>query len=177
MESEAIERSCSLTKIPGVKNLSDLEGRLGGDVKELNKGISDPPRRRSGASNLHRVIIVLEDERPPSANVMHAGIHWTKRRKIANEKHALVARNIPDNLLPYECKVTLTFRVHMNGKVMDCSNLFWAAKMYEDGLVNAGILKDDSPKYVQSLTLESVPDDRDYVEIVIEKVVEDGRKT
>ena len=43
------------------------------------------------------------------------------------------------------------------GKRLDSLNLSGMAKMVEDGLRHAKILKDDSPKYVKSTNLSSVP--------------------
>lgn len=48
---------------------------------------------------------------------------------------------------------------------IDSSNV--TGKLLEDGLVKAGILKDDSPKYVQWMSTRCVKSDREYVVIEI----------
>lgn len=46
--------------------------------------------------------------------------------------------------------------VYFAGRMLDTSNIVW--KLYEDGLIETGILKDDSPKYVASSTVFCKPD-------------------
>lgn len=40
-------------------------------------------------------------------------------------------------------------------RALDSSNI--CDKLYEDGLVQAGVIKDDSPDYVRMVSKESVP--------------------
>jgi Holliday junction resolvase RusA-like endonuclease len=40
-------------------------------------------------------------------------------------------------------------------------------KMVEDGLVHAGVLPDDTPQYVASITVTSVKDKADEVDVTI----------
>lgn len=80
---------------------------------------------------------------------MYAGMHWSKRSKIADEWH---------NLIFYECKIqkipkfldayiTIT---SISKKPVDADNI--CAKIIIDGLVTAGILEDDTPKYLKAVT-------------------------
>lgn len=85
---------------------------------------------------------------------------------MAETAHQLVAiacreQNIqPITSYPVHIKVTAYRK-----RVIDASNC--NAKLLEDGLVKAGILKDDSPKYVDSMTTRCVKSDQEYVEIEI----------
>lgn len=100
-----------------------------------------------------------------STNAIYAGLHWSKRRRLADLYHnsLIEFRNKPMEHYPVD--VTYIFR--FKGKLLDCSNLSYMAKLLEDGLRHWKILKDDTPEYVQSVTLLSQKGSRDEVEIVI----------
>lgn len=84
----------------------------------------------------------------PSTNSIYAGVHWSKRNEQADEGH-LAVKTI--RIEPFSKPVRLTFIpiVGKGGKVRDCSNYSYTAKIIEDGLVKAGILKDDTPDWVK----------------------------
>lgn len=88
----------------------------------------------------------------PSLNVIWAGMHWAKRKKIADEGHlaCLVARKL---VLPWEC-VRLEFEPQIcKGRLYDCTNYALTAKVIEDGLVSVGVLQGDTAKHVARVTL------------------------
>jgi hypothetical protein len=110
--------------------------------------------------------IVLHGERPPSWNKFYAGSHWRERKQDADRIHLLVLAALngrPARMVkPVEIVVTAFFK----GRQFDPCNV--PAKIYIDGLVQAGLLVDDTPRYVDSVTTRSRKDkDRPRVEILI----------
>ena len=84
----------------------------------------------------------------PSLNKIWAGMHWAKRKKIADEGHlaCLVARTIPK----FEGAVHLEFQPMVSGRRLDIVNYAVTIKVIEDGLVNLGILRQDGANDVLS---------------------------
>lgn len=95
----------------------------------------------------------------PSTNQIYAGVHWRKRQKQADAGHAAV-QGI--KLAPYQKPVRLTFIpiIGKGGRARDCSNYSYTAKLIEDGLVKAGILKDDTSEYVKGFEIAEPHIDR-----------------
>lgn len=97
----------------------------------------------------------------PSMNKIWAGIHYGQRTKIANDAH-LICKIAMKNIRPFSMPVHLEFTPTMgkelgrNGKprarrLLDCSNYAVSNKLIEDALIVAGIIEDDSPKFVHSV--------------------------
>ena len=97
----------------------------------------------------------------PTLNKIWAGIHYGRRTKIANEAH-LICKAAMKNIRPFSLPVHLEFTPTMgkelgkNGKprarrLLDCSNYAVSNKLIEDALIIAGIIEDDSPKFVHSV--------------------------
>lgn len=72
----------------------------------------------------------------------------------------------PDNdpPSPFSGAVTITITAHFKNKPVDCDNV--CAKLYIDPL-KGRIIYDDTPEYVSSVTLVSVVDGKNWVEIEI----------
>ncbi len=91
----------------------------------------------------------------PGTNAMYAGQHWKKRKEHADTGHwaALVAvrKYYPADHL--DSPVALTFTPHHNGRIYDLDGYAYTVKIIIDGLVRAGLLKDDSQKFIKSLTI------------------------
>lgn len=86
-----------------------------------------------------------------SANRAYAGMHWAKRKVLADEYHmALIEHRL--TRIPTPCDLHFTFE--FQGRALDVSNCFLMAKMLEDGMVQWGMFPDDTPKYVQSITIQ-----------------------
>ena len=100
----------------------------------------------------------------PSLNAIYAGIHWTKRNKHADEGHQACSGL---QIVPFSKPVKITFVpiVGKRAKARDCSNYAYAAKIVEDGLVEAKIIKDDTNEYVKAITIE---------EPIIDRSIESG---
>ncbi|MBA4307013.1 MAG: hypothetical protein C0429_09790 [Sphingopyxis sp.] len=82
-----------------------------------------------------------------STNKIYAGVHWSIRKRFVDDMHLMVlASKIPryDGPLPVECR----YRFRLNGPLLDSSNTTALGKITEDGLVRAGVLEDDNPKFV-----------------------------
>lgn len=100
-----------------------------------------------------------------SSNATYSGMHWTKRKKIADLYH--------QSMLPFrkaiisEYPVDITYVFTFKGKPLDSSNTATMAKMLEDGMVKCGILKDDDWKHVSFTGLYTQKGESDLVEIYI----------
>lgn len=104
-----------------------------------------------------------------SLNRIYAGVHWTKRKAWADSYHLAVlvaARQSQISAFsgPFPCRVEYRFK--LRGKTPDASNLAFMQKLTEDGLVACGVLPDDSPQYVEAVTLVTGKGD-DVVEVTI----------
>lgn len=89
-----------------------------------------------------------------SLNAYYAGKHWSVRKKDADFWHALVFEALyrQKSIKPIEMAtepVSITCLFHDS---LDCSNHAAMVKMIEDALKGV-VIKDDSPKYVKSITM------------------------
>lgn len=104
----------------------------------------------------------------PSANNIWAGVHWTKRKRMADEGHLATSLAVKAAKLgPVGGKVELVFMPQIKKRPrvrgFDCLNYAMTCKVIEDGLVRAGVLPDDSKKYVSEVAI-SAPAIADYIE-------------
>lgn len=95
---------------------------------------------------------------------MYAGIHWTKRSKIAQEWHDLIFYECKIQKIPkfLDAYITIT---SISKKPFDADNI--CAKVIIDGLVTAGIIEDDTPKYLKAVTTISIKGDKELTTIEI----------
>lgn len=91
----------------------------------------------------------------PSTNTIYAGIHWAKRKRHADDAH-LAVKIAAKGVAKFTKPVSLTFQPLINGRTRDTLNNSYWAKLVEDGLVRAGVLEDDSTKWVQPVTIMPV---------------------
>lgn len=100
-------------------------------------------------------ILEIEILKRVSTNAIYAGINRHVRRGHKDYfgwlvKKALQKAKIePIKTFP----VDLVFDFGMKGRRYDASNCSYMAKLIEDWLARLGVLPDDSPKYVDSVTL------------------------
>lgn len=82
-----------------------------------------------------------------SLNKIHAGVHWTKRSKWRNDYHLAVRCSKPKK---YTGSFPAIFHYHfkLKGRSLDSTNMAFMCKLVEDGLVESGVIPDDSQKYV-----------------------------
>ena len=97
----------------------------------------------------------------PTLNKIWAGINHWERTKLGNEAHALCKSAMKD-IKPFNLPVHLEFTPTLGrvkgkrGKLrqktaFDCSNYAISNKLIEDALIVAGIIENDSPKFVHSV--------------------------
>lgn len=90
-------------------------------------------------------ILCFDYARPPLT--MNQRIHWRTRAKLTKDIRqatALLARRIPDL---GRCEVGLTWFV-TDRRVRDADNLVPTLKAMCDGLVDAGVARDDRPEFM-----------------------------
>lgn len=113
--------------------------------------------------------ITLPDHKAISWNKIYSQGHWSTRKKLADDIHFLmkiVSKDIPFIKERVDILIIASFKT----RALDSSNI--CAKLYEDGLVKAGKIKDDSPKYVRMVSTESMPKQKsDQVDIFITPLV------
>jgi len=100
-----------------------------------------------------------------SMNKVYAGLHWATKNKIKEKYYAEIKKAGILYRPDYAIDLTVTF--YFKSRVLDCTNCFPMVKMIEDGLVKEGVLKDDSPQYVQSVTCISKKDLIERIEVEI----------
>lgn len=89
----------------------------------------------------------------PSTNSIYAGKHWIDRKQDKDKAREVVAAAVSTEL--FECPVALQFVpvIGRGARARDLSNYTYAIKLIEDGLVAAGVLRDDTNEYVQSIRI------------------------
>ncbi len=102
-----------------------------------------------------------------STNKGYAGQHWSVRKRHADEFHLAVRCAVGRKNWKFEYPVEIWFHYTFKGRRLDISNCSFMTKLLEDGLVKAGVLKDDSAKYVEAhhITQELGKEDRCEIEI------------
>jgi len=110
--------------------------------------------------------IVLEGEKPVSNNKFYAGMHWAKRKAIADEKHLLVRSQIDAGKALFENPVHIlmvVFAGDLRRRDIDNMNV----KMYIDGLV-PHVIPEDDWRYVKAVTKVYEHDkERPRIELII----------
>ena len=111
--------------------------------------------------------IVLSDCKAISWNKLYQARHWAVRAKIASDAHETVQKALDSmKWTMYTSQVNIKMIAHLRRSI-DASNV--CLKIYEDGLVRAGLLKDDSHEYVNEVTCSVMKDTKDWAEIIITK--------
>ena len=90
-----------------------------------------------------------------SLNKIYGGVHWSKRKEWADMYHEefLDVKGVRVGAEEYPVRITYNFQFVK--QALDTLNCAMMAKMLEDGMVLAGILKDDSPDYVRESVIVS----------------------
>ena len=99
-----------------------------------------------------------------SLNKIYAGVHWSKRKEWKDDYYYAV---LAAKIAPYSGQFPIHARYHfkLTGKALDASNCAFMVKCVEDALVSAGIIPDDTPKYIASVRLSSEKGKVDEVEV------------
>lgn len=113
--------------------------------------------------------ITLPDHKAISWNKIYAQGHWTTRKKLVDEVHFRV-KIACKGIGLINGRVSIMIIADFKTRPLDSSNI--AAKLYEDGLIKAGIIKDDSPEHVRMVSTESRPkQEKDQVHIFITPLI------
>jgi len=89
-----------------------------------------------------------------SLNALYSGQHWAKRKKMAHDVHLLVREAVGQMREPMGVvKLVFTPIVGKGQRKLDLSNYGYAVKLIEDGLVHAGVIKDDTQEYVKGIEI------------------------
>lgn len=108
----------------------------------------------------------------PSSNKVWAGMHWTKRKKIARDGHLatmVAASEIRPFLKPVRLYFSPQYKDNKKGAGRyDWLNYFATVKPIEDALVSMGILPEDDPDWVIGGTIYApVPSKENGVLVMI----------
>lgn len=99
------------------------------------------------------------NELPPTSNKIWAGVHWAKRKQIADTWHVLfydalrtvdIPRPLPNRGEPYQIHCTLFCK-----RRRDADNGWVGLKLFQDTLVKYGYLPDDNSDYINDCILTS----------------------
>lgn len=101
-----------------------------------------------------------------SANKAYAGQHWTKRKKQADLFHQSLLE-FKNKFEIEEYPITIGFLFYFKGRLLDVDNCFYMSKLLIDGLRGIKLLKDDTPKYINEISIISAKGSSDMVEIYI----------
>ena len=110
------------------------------------------------------VKIVIPIPEKISLNKIYGGIHYRKRNAQKDDYHFAVMSVQPK---PYTGNFPIHVHYHfkLHGRRYDISNHAYMLKMTEDGLVACGVIPDDTPKYINAITItaEKAKEDEDEV--------------
>lgn len=108
--------------------------------------------------------------KPPSLNAYYAGGHWTKRKKAKD----LYLANIKSFFQEYDPFNAKTFRIDLTyNSRYDCDNAIIAVKFLADSITHLNIVKDDSKKYFQEMSIKvdlSLPNDTFIAKVTFKDV-------
>jgi hypothetical protein len=101
-----------------------------------------------------------------SLNAIYAGVHFRTRTSHKQKYHNAVWSANPK---PYTgiFPVHMEYHFRLHGRALDVSNHAYMLKMVEDALVHAGVIPDDTPKYVASITITAEKSKADEVDVQI----------
>ena len=116
--------------------------------------------------------IVLHEAIPVSWNALYAQGHWARRSEMVDAVRIEVMaalHALPTYPDAFERPVHVTIRSYKRARAIDADNV--AAKLYIDALKACGVLVDDDPRYVDSVTTVSRVDKaKPRVEIDVQEV-------
>ena len=100
-------------------------------------------------------------------NAYYAGKHWSARKRDAEELHwlaqsAILKAGVQPNILENPVKLTFLF-----DDGLDCSNHAVIVKAVEDAM-KGWIIKDDSRKYVKSITM--MFHEKNCIHVIVEEI-------
>lgn len=113
-----------------------------------------------------KATLSIDNHKVISWNKLYSQNHWALRKQLADTIHQLVKFEAIGQEIPhFDNPVKITMTAGKRTSQIDASNICF--KLYEDGLVEAGVLDNDSYKHVVQVTLKSIKGNIDYIEIEI----------
>lgn len=100
-----------------------------------------------------------------STNKIYSGLHWATRKRHADLYHKSLIEFKGQKVKTYPVEITYIF--NFKSKPLDTTNCTYMVKMLEDGLIQNGIIENDSPEYVSFTGIYSQKADEDLIEISI----------
>lgn len=107
---------------------------------------------------------LIIQEKIVSWNQFYGRKHWSERKKIVDYWHHLVKIECYIQKIPSFNTVHITIK-SISKRPIDPDNI--CAKSIIDGIVHAGVLTDDTPKYVKSVTLISEKGKEEITEVTL----------
>lgn len=105
------------------------------------------------------IVIEITIPEKVSLNKVYAGVHWRTRQEWADLYHGELLE-IKGKLKVGKYPVEIFYDFHFTKNPLDSLNCAMMAKMIEDGMVGAGVLVDDDPKYVVESHLKTQKSDK-----------------
>lgn len=103
--------------------------------------------------------IELPFEGSISLNKLYSGMHWTKRKKLADSWHHKFKEGLKHYDIVQYSKLDLVLKV--NNK-LDLDNCSVIVKLCVDTVKQLGFIKDDTPKYFKKMTIVSDKEELKY---------------
>lgn len=111
------------------------------------------------------------EERPWSLN-QERSWHYHQRAKIVKQWREAYCALALDAGIPHLNGITVVATPILRGRIQDIGNCFPAAKAAVDGLIDAGVLTDDTPEYFHLLSFRHpVKSKTDALDLFISEVV------
>lgn len=103
------------------------------------------------------------DGLPPSLNDYYSGVHWSKRKRMADEWHEnfLIALKLIKCPRKLSTPIEVTCIQQCKGRVRDADNAVLGAKFFQDSLKMFGYIEDDGPEYISQVVLMTEKGGRD----------------
>ncbi len=117
-------------------------------------------------------MILIDTEFPKSllhtTNKIFSGIHYRVRHKIKNDYlWWFKTIELPKVKDLKDVNLHFTFTFGKGSRLYDCDNCSFMGKMITDCLVSKGIFKDDTSKYINSVTYKSVKGEKNHIKLTI----------
>lgn len=90
-----------------------------------------------------------------STNSIYSGAHWNVRKSHKRDFGWAVKSALKNKITDItQYPVNLSFEFKIKSRLLDSSNTSYMGKLIEDWLVEFGILKGDSPRYVSTVSYQ-----------------------
>lgn len=101
-----------------------------------------------------------------STNKVYEGMHWGKRKKLADLYHTTFLQ-FKNKFVVTSYPIEITFIYTFKSRPLDVDNVSFMTKMCIDGMRHIGLLQDDSIDFIQGLDTKIKRGDKDSIQIII----------